>query len=89
MASKNFRTTDKFFSVKKAEPTEEKSSAPNIPEGYKLVPTETKSKRLQLLITPSLQEKLRDLSKAEGLSINEIANRAFEAYIENYLNGGI
>ena len=66
----------------------EREEAGGIPEGYKLVSTETKSKRLQLLITPSLHEKLKDLSKAEGLSINEIANRAFEAYIKDYLNGG-
>lgn len=66
------------------EPTEERASAPDIPEGFKLVPTETKSKRLQLLITPSLHRKLQDLAKAENISINEIANRA----IENYLKGG-
>ena len=69
------------------EPTEGREAG-GIPEGYKLVSTETKSKRLQLLITPSLHEKLKDLSKAESLSINEIANRAFEAYIKDYLNGG-
>lgn len=65
------------------EPTEERRSAPNIPEGYKLVP-ESKSKRLQLLVKPSTHEKLKNLAKAEDLSINEIANRA----IENYLKGG-
>lgn len=66
------------------EPTEERASAPDIPEGFKLVPTETKSKRLQLLITPSLHRKLQDLAKAENTSVNELANRA----IENYLKGG-
>ena len=70
------------------EPTEEKASAPDIPEGFKLVPAETKSKRLQLLITPSLHRKLQDLAKAENISINEVANRAFDYYIENYLKGG-
>lgn len=68
--------------------TEEGAGAPDIPEGYKLVPTETKSKRLQLLITPSMHRKLQDLAKAENLSINETANKAFAFYIENYLNGG-
>lgn len=66
------------------EPTEERESAPDIPEGFKLVPTETKSKRLQLLITPSMHRKLQDLAKAENISINEAVNRA----IENYLKGG-
>ena len=70
------------------EPTEEGISAPNIPEGFKLVPTETKSKRLQLLITPSQHRKIQDLAKAENISVNEVANRAFDYYIENYLKGG-
>ena len=100
MSSKSFRTSNSFFEEQKPtrtklpkgmkpvnadpEPTEERVSAPDIPEGFKLVPTETKSKRLQLLITPSLHRKLQDLAKAENISINEIANRA----IENYLKGG-
>lgn len=99
MASKSFKTNNVFFQEKpkperkknvsaNPEPTEERGSAPDIPEGYKLVPTETKSKRLQLLITPSLHRKLQDLAKAENISVNEAASRAFDYYIENYLNGG-
>ena len=100
MASKSFKTNNVFFSQEKPkperkknvsadpDPTEEKASAPSIPEGYKLVSTETKSKRLQLLITPSLHTKLQNLAKAENTSVNEVANRAFDYYIENYLNGG-
>jgi hypothetical protein len=46
------------------------------PEGYKLNPfyIETKSKRLQLLIQPSLHEKLKARAKAEGTSVNDIVN---------------
>lgn len=46
------------------------------PEGYKLNPLyiETKSKRLQLLIQPSLHEKLKSKAKAEGISVNELVN---------------
>lgn len=46
------------------------------PEGYKLNPIyiETKSKRLQLLIQPSLQEKLKARAKAESTSVNDIVN---------------
>ena len=100
MSSKSFKTNNVFFSQEKPkperkknvsadpDPTEEKASAPSIPEGFKLVSTETKSKRLQLLITPSLHTKLQNLAKAENTSVNEVANRAFDYYIENYLNGG-
>lgn len=36
---------------------------------------ETKSRRLQLLITPSLQEALRIRAEAEHTSVNELINR--------------
>ena len=46
------------------------------PEGYKLNPLyiETKSKRLQLLIQPSLHEKLKRKAQAEGTSVNDLVN---------------
>ena len=46
------------------------------PEGYKLNPlyVETKSKRLQLLIQPSLHEKLKRKAQAEGTSVNDLVN---------------
>ena len=46
------------------------------PEGYKLNPLyiETKSKRLQLLIQPSLHEKLKKKAQAEGTSVNDLVN---------------
>jgi predicted HicB family RNase H-like nuclease len=46
------------------------------PEGYKLNPLyiETKSKRLQLLIQPSLHEKLKARATADGTSVNDIVN---------------
>lgn len=47
-----------------------------IPEGYKLNPlyVETKSKRLHLLMQPSLHEKLRHKAQSEGTSVNDIVN---------------
>jgi predicted DNA binding CopG/RHH family protein len=46
------------------------------PKGYKINPLyiETKSKRLQLLIQPSLHEKLKSKAQAEGISVNELIN---------------
>lgn len=40
------------------------------PEGYKLVP-ESKSKRLQLLIQPSLYKKIKEKALANGTSVND------------------
>lgn len=50
------------------------------PEGYKVNPlfVETKSKRLQLLVQPSLLEKLRARAKAEGESVNNLVHSILE-----------
>lgn len=46
------------------------------PKGYKVNPLyiETKSIRLQLLIQPSLKEKLIKEAKKEGRSVNDLVN---------------
>jgi len=50
------------------------------PEGYKLNPEyiETRSKRLQLLVQPSLLEKLRARAKREGRSLNDLIHSILE-----------
>ena len=47
-----------------------------IPKGYKLNPlyVETKSKRLHLLVQPSLHEKLKQKAQSECTSVNDIVN---------------
>lgn len=52
-----------------------------IPDGYRLV-KETKSKRMQLLVRPSTQDALKKAAAREGISVNDLANRIFEEYIE-------
>ena len=54
------------------------------PEGYKLNPEyiEVKSKRVQLLLQPSVVEALKALAKEKGLSMNETANEAIIEYLE-------
>lgn len=46
------------------------------PEGFKVNPLyiETRSKRVQILIQPSLYEKLKNQAKEEGVSVNEVIN---------------
>ena len=43
---------------------------------------ETRSKRLQVLITPSMFDVLKALSDETGLSVNEIVNVALAEYIK-------
>ena len=57
-------------------PESEGKPATKAPEGYKLNPlyVETKSKRLQLLIQPSLLKKVKDKAMSEGKSVNELVH---------------
>ena len=57
---------------------EEKPDAP--PPGYKYNPlyVETKSRRLQLLIQPSLHDKVRDKAQQAGVSVNELVHTILE-----------
>ena len=54
------------------------------PEGYKLAPQyiETKSKRVQLLIQPSVYEAVKAKASSLGISTNEAINEALKAYTE-------
>lgn len=52
-----------------------------IAEQIKANKPETKSKRLNLLIKPSLDKELGELSKRTGLSKNDIVNKAIEVYL--------
>ena len=66
-------------STEETEPDKMPSPAPTsakTPAGYKLNPlyVETKSKRLQLLIQPSLHKKLKSKAQSEGTSVNDLIN---------------
>lgn len=50
------------------------------PAGYRDDPryVETKTRRLQLVLQPSLYERVRACAAAQGLSVNEYVHRALE-----------
>ena len=54
------------------------------PEGYKINPLyiETKSKRVNLLIQPSLYERVKEHSKKTGISANETIIEAVRQYLD-------
>lgn len=56
---------------------------PKAPEGYKLNPEfiETKSKRVQILIQPSVHDAIKEKAKAMGISTNEAINEALRQYV--------
>ena len=61
-----------------------KKPATKAPEGYKLDPqyVEVKSRRVQLLIQPSLYEAVKAKASSLGISTNEAISEALRAYIE-------
>ena len=55
-----------------------------LPEGQSIeVKTEPRSKRLQLVITPTMQKQLRARAEQAGISINEYVIRAIETRFES------
>ena len=59
---------------------EQPTKATAAPEGYRVDPRfiEIKSRRLQLLVQPSLYEKVKAAAGAEGISINEFVHSTLE-----------
>ena len=79
MAAKSFK--DQMNPAMKFITQPEEPERPReIPEGYKLNPlyVETKSRRLQLLVQPSLHDKIKTAAKAEGRSVNEYIHSLLE-----------
>lgn len=58
--------------------------ASKAPEGFKANPlyVETKSRRMQLLVQPSLHEAIKARATAEGISVNELIHSILEAAIK-------
>lgn len=54
------------------------------PEGYKIKSTyvETKSRRIQLLLQPSLADAIKDSSKKNGISMNQAISEAIKQYLQ-------
>lgn len=65
-------------------PTVEQAGKP--PKGYKLDPRyiETKSKRVQLLMQPSIADAAKKYATAQGLSMNELVALALKEYLEKH-----
>lgn len=45
--------------------------------------SEPRSKRVQILIPPQLHDKMKEISAETGASVNEIINKALEAYLSD------
>ena len=45
--------------------------------------SDTKSRRVQILLTPATHDKLKEISKKTGASVNKIITKAIETFIED------
>lgn len=84
MAKKSFKDNPalQFISATEEEPQEQATQQPTekAPEGYKRNPlyVETKSRRLQLVLQPSLYERVKSRAKASELSVNEYVHQLLD-----------
>lgn len=71
-----------MFITPAAETDTERSKRP--PQGYKFNPEyiETRSKRVQLLMQPSLYKKLKARAKREKRSVNDLIHSILEGIVE-------
>ena len=87
MARKSFKGNPalQFISAAEDEQPREPEQAAQItaekpPAGYKVNPlyVETKSRRLQLVLQPSLYDRVKARAKASGLSVNEYVHQVLD-----------
>lgn len=69
-----------FISTTTEDEREVATATAPAPEGYKVNPLyiEKRSKRLQLLIQPSLYDKIKAQADGEGCSVNDLIHRVLE-----------
>ena len=64
-----------------ADPIGKAIAGSELPEGYKIV-EESKTRRLQALITPTTHRKLKRIADRREISVNEALNIALKEFIE-------
>lgn len=98
MAKKDFKGDNPalaFITIPEEEPTAPTGTAPELPasdqagkppKGYKVNPlyVETKSRRVQLLMQPSIVDAAKQYATAQGLSMNELVALALKEYLEKH-----
>lgn len=78
---KNLKPTNPaaaFISAAEPEPSKQP------PDGYKMNPrfVENRTRRMNLLLPPSVADELKALAADQGISVNELANRALKDLLD-------
>lgn len=86
MAKKSFKDNSETAALFISEPAAAQPTTGTItaPQGYKVnhAVIETKSKRVQLLMQPSLHTRLKEAAAAQGISFNDYVHKALERAVE-------
>ena len=86
----SFKSQETIDKVDGKKPERTKPTGKKAPEGYKPNPeyVETKSKRVQILVQPSLHREAKAVSEELGVSLNDFIHRAIqEATYNDYVRG--
>lgn len=77
----SFISQESVEQAEESRPQSDASPREQPPKGYKRNPefVEVKSRRVQLVMQPSLYEKVKRRSEEEGISFNEYCHRVLEA----------
>ncbi len=80
MGKKSFKDTPTAAAMFISEPAVPET----VPQGFKInhALVETKSKRVQLLMQPSLHSRVKAAADAQGISFNDYVHRALERALE-------
>lgn len=83
MAKKNFKDNPALQFISTADPAEPTPTeeAPQYPMKRNPLYIETKSRRLQLLLQPSLYNKIKALADEQSKSINEVVHSILDEHI--------
>ena len=89
MAKKSFSNTAmQFLSNETRDAKDTEGARPadpiegiELPEGYKIVP-ESKTKRLHVLITPTMFKRMKAIAEDREQSVNEVFNTAVREFLE-------
>lgn len=85
MSKKSFKNNPALQFISETSQTEQETDEtmptnPQLPQGYRINPLyiETRSKRVQLVMQPSLYERVKNAADKEKISVNEFIHRVLE-----------
>lgn len=86
MSKKSFKLENPVMHFITPQPVDTEEHQPTkaetVPEGFKMVYVETKSKHVHFLLKPSVFDALAEYAKRSGESKNELVNQAIAEFLE-------